>query len=46
MITYSEAKVEWLNNKATLSVHAPLITGSTVKGIIAHRFFLSPSSFE
>lgn len=38
IITYSEPKVEWLNNRAKLTQPIPKLTGASWKGIIAHRF--------
>jgi CRISPR/Cas system CMR subunit Cmr4 (Cas7 group RAMP superfamily) len=41
MITYSEPKVEWANvsgkSHATLSAPKPVLCGSSIKGILAHR---------
>lgn len=37
LITYSEPEIEWNNNQAHLSNNKPVLCGSSVKGILAHR---------
>jgi CRISPR/Cas system CMR subunit Cmr4 (Cas7 group RAMP superfamily) len=37
IITYSESKFHWTNNKVSLSEPEPVLCGSSIKGIIAHR---------
>ncbi|MBL0689569.1 MAG: hypothetical protein JJW02_09105 [Pseudoalteromonas sp.] len=37
MISYSEAKFNWSNNKATFGEPIAMLCGSSIKGILAHR---------
>lgn len=37
IISYSEKTVTWPNSRASLSEHQPVLCGSSVKGMLAHR---------
>jgi CRISPR/Cas system CMR subunit Cmr4 (Cas7 group RAMP superfamily) len=37
IITYSEPEIIWKNNHATLSPNKPILCGSSIKGLLAHR---------
>ncbi len=37
IITYSEPKIHWKNNQASLSSPQPVLCGSSIKGILRHR---------
>lgn len=37
LISYSEPQVQWKGNQANLVPHQPVLCGSSIKGILAHR---------
>ncbi|KLV01460.1 hypothetical protein ABT56_22140 [Photobacterium aquae] len=37
IITYSEPRIEWHNNTAAIAPNSPVLCGSSIKGILAHR---------
>ena len=37
IITYSEPRIEWQNNAAAIVPNSPVLCGSSIKGILAHR---------